>query len=107
MDAAATPERLAQLASGIDPLIRAARIPGAAVAVVLDGAVVFAQGFGHRDVAKTKPVTRDTIYPIASTSKAFNATLIAMLVEEGRLGWDTPIVEYLTRFALADPTLGA
>jgi CubicO group peptidase (beta-lactamase class C family) len=91
----------------IPPLLRAARIPGAAVAIVAGGHTVFAQGYGLCDVAAKRPTTAHTIYPIASTSKALNATLLGMLVDDGLLGWDVPIQAYMPRFRLQDPLTSA
>ena len=83
-------------------LIAEARIPGTAIAVVTRDGIVFARGVGLRDTATGSPMTIDSAYPIASTTKAINATLLAMLVGEGLLAWDAPIRDYLPRFALAD-----
>jgi CubicO group peptidase (beta-lactamase class C family) len=88
-------------------MLRAGRIPGAAVAVVVDDETVFAKGYGCRDLDGKSQVTADTLYPIASTSKAMNATLLAMLAEEGRLQWDEPVQQYLPYFRLHDPTVSA
>lgn len=87
----------------VKPLLRAARIPGAAIAIVIDGEIVFARGYGYRDLATHLPVTERTVYPIASTSKAINATLLGMLVDEGTLAWDAPVQTYLPHFRLKDP----
>lgn len=86
----------------IEPWLRTAKIPGAALAIVAGGRTVFARGYGYRDLAARLPMNAATIYPIASTSKAINATLLGMLVDEGRLAWDAPVREYLPRFRLAD-----
>jgi len=90
--------------SGIDRFVeatlRAARIPGAALAVVAHGETVFCRAYGYRDLEAQLPVTPGTAYPIASTTKAINATLLGMLVDEGRLAWDTPVQCYLPRFGL-------
>ena len=88
--ASANLTELGALDTVLEPILRAARIPGAAMAIVQGRATVFARGYGHRDVAQKLPVTAQTIYPIGSTSKAFNATLLGMLVDEGRLFWDVP-----------------
>jgi CubicO group peptidase (beta-lactamase class C family) len=90
------------IGAAIGSILSAARIPGAAMAMVSGSVTVFAEGFGVRDVASRQPMTRDTLYPIASTTKAMNATLLAMLVEEGILDWDAPVRRYLPRFVLSD-----
>jgi len=63
-------------------------VPGAAVAVVRDGEVLLAKGFGLRDVERRRPVTAATLFPIASCTKAFTATLLGGLVDAGLAGWD-------------------
>ncbi|MEJ0028528.1 MAG: serine hydrolase [Rhizomicrobium sp.] len=88
-------------------ILHAARIPGGAVAVVADGATVFAKGYGYRDLAEKLPLTEKTAYPIASTTKAFNATLIGMLVDDGLLGWDVPVQSYLSDFRLWDAAVSS
>ncbi len=77
-------------------------IPGMAVAVVADGEVVLARGYGLRDVEEKLPVDEDTLFAIGSTSKAFTAFVLGTLVDEGKLDWDTPLIEYLPDFRLYD-----
>jgi len=91
----------------VPPVLRAARIPGAALAVVAEGETLFANGYGYRDLQQRLPLTGRTIFPIASTSKALNAVLIGMLVDEGRLAWDVPVQQYLPQFQLSDPLISA
>lgn len=76
--------------------------PGVAVAIVQDDAVLFEKGFGWRDRQAQKPVTEDTVFAIGSTTKAFTATLLGMLVDEHRLDWDQPVQSYLPDFRLQD-----
>lgn len=83
------------------------QVPGLALAVVERGRVVFSQGFGLREVGKTGPVTPRTIFAIGSSTKAFTATALAMLVDEGRIKWDAPVMGYLPGFRLADPWVSA
>jgi len=77
------------------------------VAVIANGEIAFARGYGYRNLAQRLAVTPATIYPIASTTKAMTATLIGMLVDDGRLDWDVPVRDYLPRFALCDPVASA
>ena len=79
------------------------QVPGAAVAIVKDGRVVLARGYGMRRVGDTSAVDARTRFGIASNTKAFTATALALLVEEGRIEWDAPVVRYLPWFALSDP----
>ena len=78
-------------------------VPGMAIAVVKDDKVVYAKGYGLREVGKTAAVDENTIFAIGSSSKAFTAASIAMLVDEGKLKWDDPVTKYLPGFQLFDP----
>ena len=89
----------------VEPAIAAARIPGAAVAVVVGDEIVCTRGYGYRDARAKLPMTPATCYPIASTTKAMSATLLGMLVDESRLAWDAPVQTYLPRFRLGDPSM--
>ena len=83
------------------------QIPGVAVGVVERGHLVFARGFGYRDVDNHLPVTPDTLFPLGSCSKAFTATAIALLADEGRIALDAPVRTYLPDFSLEDPVASA
>ena len=83
--------------------IRDWRVSGAALAVVRGGEVVFAKGFGQRDVEGELPMTADTLFAIGSTTKAFTTTVLGMLVDEGLAEWDKPVREYIPEFRLYDP----
>ena len=78
-------------------------VPGMAIAVVKDDKIVYAKGYGIRELGKTAPVDEHTIFAIGSSSKAFTAASIAMLVDEGKLKWDDPVSKYLPDFQLFDP----
>ena len=80
-------------------------VPGAAVAVVKDGQIELAAGFGVRDIEKNDPVTERTLFPIGSTTKAITATVVGCLVDAGLLEWDRPVREYLSSFRLNDPAV--
>lgn len=77
-------------------------IPGA-VALVAHGDDVEVTALGHLDVERTAPMTRDTIFRLASITKPITAAAVLMLVEDGRFGLDTPIAEWLPE--LADPVV--
>src|SRR5690606_34368909 len=68
-----------------------------------DGRVELAKGYGVRKLGYPDPVDAHTLFPIASNSKAFTATALALLVEEGKLEWDEKVVTYLPGFRLSDP----
>jgi CubicO group peptidase (beta-lactamase class C family) len=78
-------------------------VPGLAVAVVKDGQVVFAKGFGVRKLGEPAPVTANTLFGIASNTKAFTAASLAILVDEKKLHWTDRVIDYLPSFQMADP----
>lgn len=80
-------------------------VPGLAIVVIKGDSVVFQKGYGVRELGKNEPVNEQTLFAIASTSKAFTATAIGMLVDEGKLKWDDPVVKHLPNFKLKDPDL--
>lgn len=82
-------------------------IPGMAVAVVHDGEVVFAEGFGTADMNTGAPVDADTTFQLASISKSVGATVVSEQVTQGTIGWDDPIIEHLPGFELSDPYVTA
>ena len=79
------------------------QIPGAAIAVVQDGKVVFAKGYGVRDITKPGAVDENTIFQLASVTKSLTGAAAASVVDEGKLDWDTPIFNYLPEFVGYDP----
>lgn len=100
-----TPELLAEFESYIEATRQRFRIPGAAVGVVQGNQVVFAQGFGVRELGKPDPVTPETVFAVGSTTKAMNSMLVASLVDEGKLAWDQPVVQVWPDFKLSDPAV--
>ena len=94
-------ERLERLAAEIELNRVDLHVPGVALAIVRGEEVIFARGFGVADVEKKTPVTPETRFFIGSTTKAFTATLVGMLVDEGRMQWDDPVEKYLPEFKLA------
>jgi CubicO group peptidase (beta-lactamase class C family) len=84
-------------------VMRTFTVPGLALAIVKDGRVVLAKGYGVRRMGDPTPVDAATRFGIASNTKLFTATALALLVEEGRLEWDRPVVDYLPAFAMSDP----
>lgn len=79
------------------------RVPGFAMAIVKDDSVVFAKGFGVRELGKPTPVDAHTLFAIASNSKAFTSAALAILVDEGKIKWDDPVTKYLPWFQMYDP----
>jgi CubicO group peptidase (beta-lactamase class C family) len=76
---------------------------GLAIAVVKDDSVVFAKGYGVREVGKPEPVTPNTVFAIGSNTKLFTAVAAGMMVDAGKMKWDAPITTYLPWFRLYDP----
>ncbi len=85
----------------IEPALDGWRVPGLAVAIV-QGDEVWLKGFGYRDLERKLPVTPDTLFVGASTTKAFAAFGAGILVDQGKLDWDTPVDRYLPEFELFD-----
>ena len=78
-------------------------VPGIAVAIVKDDKVVFAKGYGVREMGKTEKVDENTLFAIASNSKAFTTASLAILVDEKKLNWDDKVMNYLPEFQLYNP----
>ncbi len=78
-------------------------VPGLAIAIVHKGQLVFAKAYGVRDVSTKEPVDTQTIFAIASTTKALTAAALGMLVDEGKIRWDDPVTKYLPAFEMYDP----
>lgn len=99
-------ERAAVVLVGFDEWVakqlKSMRVPGLAAAVVWQGEVVLARGYGLADASTQAPVTADTLFGIGSTTKAFTAFAIAQAVEEGLLDWDEPVRKWLPGLQLED-----
>ncbi|MCC7034562.1 MAG: serine hydrolase [Acidobacteria bacterium] len=93
--------------AGLDAFVERVRstfdVPGISVAIVKDHAVVTAKGYGVRTLGDTAGVDAGTLFAIASNSKVFTATALGMLVEEGKVAWDAPVITYLPWFRMSDP----
>ena len=100
-----TGERLATFEAYVATKLAEVGVPGAAVAVVQGGEVAFLQGFGVRELGRPAPVNADTLLRIGSVTKSFSSLLAATVVDAGRLTWETPLVDLLPTFAVADPAL--
>lgn len=77
--------------------------PGASIAVVKDGRVLFAKGYGLRTLGDTARVDAHTLFQIASNTKAFTTAALAILADEGKLSWDDAVTKFLPGFQLYDP----
>jgi CubicO group peptidase (beta-lactamase class C family) len=78
-------------------------VPGLAVAIVKDGYVVLTKGYGVRKLGEPAPVDEQTLFGIASNTKAFTAAALAILVDEGKVSWDDPVTKHLPGFQMYDP----
>jgi len=84
-------------------IMKAFEVPGIGLAVVKDGKVIVAKGFGVRRIGEPAPVDARTLFGIASNTKVFTAAALGLLVEEGKIAWDAPVINYLPWFAMYDP----
>lgn len=106
---AAGPESVERSPVGSDFEAQARRVmevfdsTGFLAAVLVDGDVVFKRAFGKANERTGAALATDMLVPIASISKAFTSTALAILVDRGMLGWDTPIRTYIPEFAMHDP----
>jgi CubicO group peptidase (beta-lactamase class C family) len=99
--------RLKDVGSAIEAARIKHHIPGLSVAIVKDGKMIFAHGFGLRDVAKNLPATENTRYAIGSCTKAFTAMACAMAADEKKLSFDDSPKKFLPDFMLHDPDADA
>lgn len=106
------PARIQPVAGGFDvarfelmaqALVANQRIPGLAVAIVQDGRILSARGYGITDVKAAEPVDAHTVFRLASLSKSFAGTLTGMLVSEGALRWDSKVSDFMPNLRFADP----
>ena len=94
--------RVAELKKFVETGQKELGIPGVGLGIVQDGKVVFAGGLGVKELGKPAPVDGDTLFMIASNTKALTTLLLARLVAEGKLTWDTPVTTVMPSFRLGD-----
>jgi beta-lactamase class C len=92
-----------QFESMAQQLVANQRIPGLAMAMVHDGRILSARGYGITDTSHATPVDSHTVFRLASLSKSFAGTMTGLLVNDGSLRWDSKLVDYLPTFRLSDP----
>jgi CubicO group peptidase (beta-lactamase class C family) len=97
------PAAVARLDSIIDGVLAKTGVPGLAAAVVHDGRVLYAKGFGVRDVNSAARVDASTVFHLASVSKSLSSTVVAGVVGKKVISWSDPVIAHLPTFALADP----
>lgn len=96
---------IAQLEPYIADVMQRMGVPGAAVAIVQNGKMVYEHGFGVRELGKPDPVTPETLFMTGSTGKSMTTMMMATVVDDGKMRWDTPAVSILPSFAVSDPGL--
>ncbi len=96
-------EPLKNIDAYIEKAMNEWQIPGLAIAVVKDDKIIYAKGYGVREIRKSEPVDEQTIFPIASATKAFTAAALGILTGEGKLKIDDNVTKYLPEFQLYDP----
>ncbi|MBI1914349.1 MAG: serine hydrolase [Planctomycetes bacterium] len=101
--ASAKEDPLKGLDEDITKAMRDWQVPGLAIAIVKDDAVVLAKGYGVRKLGEASPVNERTLFAIGSVSKSFTAAALGMLVDEGKMKWDDPVIKHLPGFLLKDP----
>lgn len=109
---ALTPSVQAQQPSKIAPefideqatrIMAAYQIPGMAIAIVENDEIVFVRGYGEHEAGSGVKVTPESLFKIASVSKNFTTAALALLVDEGKINWDDPVIQHLPEFKMSDP----
>lgn len=98
-----TPAMLKDVDQFIAATLERFGIPGAAYAVVQDGGIVHAEGFGVTALGETAPITPETLMLVGSVTKPMTTTYMATIIDDGEMRWDTPAIDILPSFAVADP----
>jgi beta-lactamase class C len=110
---AAPPRQIAPLPQAFDvarfeslaqAMVADQRVPGLAMAIVRDGHILSARGYGITDVRAAEPVDAHTVFRLASLSKSFAGALTGLLVAQGSLRWDSKVTDFMPAFQLSDPT---
>jgi CubicO group peptidase (beta-lactamase class C family) len=97
------PASLQGLDAYIDKAMADWHVPGLALAVVKDDQVILSKGYGVIEAGKPAPIDDKTLFAVGSTTKAFTAAAVAMLVDQKKMGWDDPVTLYLPDFQMYDP----
>jgi CubicO group peptidase (beta-lactamase class C family) len=94
--------RVEQLKQFVEESRKELDVPGVAIGLIDHGKVVFAGGFGVRELGKPDAVDADTLFMIASNTKALTTLMLARMVDQKKFGWDTPVTQVLPSFKLGD-----
>jgi CubicO group peptidase (beta-lactamase class C family) len=99
----AQPAAVADIDGYVERVMKTFDVPGVSLSVVKDGKVLLAKGYGVRKAGAPARVDAQTLFGIASNTKVFTAVALGLLVEQGKIGWDVPVIQYLPWFRLSDP----
>lgn len=99
----AEPPDLAAIDDEVRLALKNWQVPGVAVVIVRPDRVVLLKGYGVRELGRDSAVTAETLFPIASCTKSFTSTALAILVDQGRVNWEDPVRKYLPPFHLSEP----
>src|SRR5688572_15035610 len=99
----AQPLQSKQIDSLVNKTMSMMPLAGIAVAVVKDGKVVHAKGYGLTSIQTKEKADENTLFAIASNTKAFTTMALAMLVDEGKLKWQDKVIDYIPEFKMYDP----
>ena len=102
LPAARVKQTLADYQRWLNRVAQRDAVAGLATAVVIDGKVVYEGTVGYADAATKQPITPDTVFRLASLSKAFATAITGLLIDDGKLGWNTKLVDVLPYFKLKD-----
>jgi CubicO group peptidase (beta-lactamase class C family) len=103
LSTSARPQLPTNLDHYIDTVLRTFNVPGLSLAIVKDGKLLVAKGYGVKRTGHPEKIDEHTLFPIASNTKAFTAMALAILVNEGKLKWDDPVIDHLPWFRMSDP----
>jgi CubicO group peptidase (beta-lactamase class C family) len=93
----------AQVDELVERTLKTFDVPGIAVAIVKDGKVIHAKGYGVRSLNTKQKVDENTLYGVASNTKAFTAAALGMLIDEGKLTWDSKVIDFIPEFRMYNP----
>ena len=102
-----TEKTLKGLDQTVEQILKDWNVPGCGIGIVIKDKLVFARGYGYRDLEKRLPVTPNTLFQIASNTKLFTATAVGFLVEEGKIDWDKPIKTYVPQIQFYNDELNS
>src|SRR5699024_4219049 len=92
-----------QIDSVVEKTMKTFNVPGMAVSVIKDGEIVSEKTYGIRSIETEKPVDKNTLFGVASNTKAFTTAALAQLIDEDKLEWDTKVSDIIPEFKLYNP----